>query len=153
MRTMSLERCLVKILWNENLKRGIFYNIESFVDLVKTKKWPRWRYFCLSDQQFENMIRFILEDCIKYGYIISAEKLEKDEEISHQKIKVSKGGRDFVKWFGFCEECLKRRKRTLIFIGALIAIVAWIITNGAAVKSAITWIIVYFWPYISGLFS
>lgn len=139
MLTMLLERRLVTILWNENWKRGNKYNKEEFVEFIGTKKWPRWNYlFRSKDNRFRNKISFILEDCVEYGYIISAKKLQEDEELSTQKLKVSKAGRDFLKFGGFFEEYFKRRKRYMnFFFGGAFGLIIGLIYH--------------FWPYIKSI--
>jgi len=113
-----LERKIVEYLDNEYLN-GNKINRNSCIEYITNKRWPKLNYhFWFKGEKFKRKIENIFDDCIEYEYI----------DIN---CFVTKQGRDFLKPFGFFEEFLKRRKRTITStLSAIIgALITWLFTT------------------------
>jgi hypothetical protein len=116
---LLLERELVNVLENYNIKIGGITRAK-FVDYVARKlNWCRFNYF-LKKVEFSKKIDHLLDDCIKYKFV---------EESNDNGITVTKRGRDFIKFLGFFEVFLKRRKRTVVnfLLVSLGVIITWFV--------------------------
>ncbi len=127
------ERKIVKIIERYNLNNKTGLARKDFAEYIfEHKTWFKINYYFHNDLYIKNTINTILGDCILGSY----QYIGRDD--NGETLIVTARGRAFIALpFGFLEECLKRRKR---ISGVLF---------GSAISSAITGLIVHFWPQIS----
>jgi hypothetical protein len=133
-----LEKRIVKTLHSHFIRSGKGLARDALKKLIIEPKWPRLNYILTEyrGERFERMINSTLDDCIggdgKNGghrYLGYGENDEKNV------LFVTTEGRYFLTLpFGFLEEYLKRRKRTvraaLSFVfGFIGALVLWYLTE------------------------
>ncbi len=129
---MLLERRLVSKLEDYTVSHDSRTELVNFVEYIPRTIWPRWNYLFYSKRKFTKKIRHILDDCIEEKYI---------DKSCVEELSVTRKGRNFISWSGFCEEFYRRRKRftTVLFSSTL--------------SSILTGLIVYFWSAISVIFK